>query len=383
MVEAQLLQVSLTKLIYFIWVLLVTGGGVWKTNDAGNTWQNISDGYFGGSVGAVAVSESDNNVIYVGMGEKTIRGNVSSGDGIWKSENAGKTWNNITPKKMPEWMMINCIEIDPFTKGGAYIVGTKYKTGDYLPYIYKTENYGKSWKLIVNGIGNESFTRALRADPKRKGLLYAGTERGMYISFDDGENWQDFKQNLPIVPITDLTIKDDNLIAATQGRSLWIIDDLTPLHQLNESLEKEKVVLFKPKNAYNLSGRRGRTSKTSGTNHSGGVNIYYYIKEMKKKDVASISIFDAKDKLIKKFSTKPDKEKKEGKLKVEDGNNIFNWNMIYDGAESVKGMILWWASLNGPMALPGTYKVELAFNDVKQPQNFTIIKSPISENFRK
>lgn len=147
-----------------------SGGGVWKTNDAGNTWQNISDGYFGGSVGAVAVSESDNNVIYVGMGEKTIRGNVSSGDGIWKSENAGKTWNNITPKKMPEWMMINCIEIDPFTKGGAYIVGTKYKTGDYLPYIYKTENYGKSWKLIVNGIGNESFTRALRADPKRKGL---------------------------------------------------------------------------------------------------------------------------------------------------------------------------------------------------------------------
>jgi hypothetical protein len=201
----------------------------------------------------------------------------------------------------------------------------------------------------------------------------------MYISFDDGKNWQTFKQNLPIVPITDLAIKDDNLIAATQGRSLWIIDDLTPLHQLNSSTLKEDLVLYKPKAAYNLSGGRGRTSRTAGTNHSGGVNIYYYIKEMKEKDVASISIFDANDNLIKKFSTKPDKEKKEGKLKVEDGNNIFNWNMMYDGAESVKGIILWWASLAGPMDLPGNNKVELTENEKKMSQGFSILKNPVSE----
>ncbi|SDT91108.1 Sortilin, neurotensin receptor 3 [Polaribacter sp. Hel1_33_78] len=305
---------------------------------------------------------------------------TGSDDGLVHiSKNNGETWNNVTPKKMPEWMMINCIEIDPFTKGGAYIVGTKYKSGDYKPYIYKTENYGKSWELIVEGISDEDFTRALRADPKRKGLLYAGTERGMYISFDDGKNWQSFKQNLPIVPITDLTIKDDNLIAATQGRSLWIIDDLTPLHQLNESTLKKEIVLYKPKNAYNLSGGNGRTSRTAGTNHSGGVSVNYYIKKVAEKDVVSISFFDSNEHLIKKYTTKPDKEKKEEKLKVADGNNIFNWNMMHSGAESVKGMILWWASLSGPMALPGNYKVELAVNDTKQTQRFNIIRNPASE----
>jgi len=123
---------------------------------------------------------------------------TGSDDGlVHVTKDGGKNWTNVTPKKMPEWMMVNCIEIDPFTKGGAYIVGTKYKSGDYLPYVYKTENYGKSWKLITNGIGPEDFTRALRADPKRKGLLYAGTERGMYISFDDGNNWKKFQLNLP------------------------------------------------------------------------------------------------------------------------------------------------------------------------------------------
>jgi photosystem II stability/assembly factor-like uncharacterized protein len=305
---------------------------------------------------------------------------TGSDDGLVHiSKNNGATWNNITPKKMPEWMMINCIEVDPFTKGGAYIVGTKYKSGDYKPYIYKTENYGKSWRKITNGIAGEDFTRALKADPKRKGLLYAGTERGMYISFDDGKNWQSFKQNLPIVPITDLAIKNDNLIAATQGRSLWIIDDLTPLHQLNASTLKKEMVLYKPKDAYNLSGGNGKTSKTAGTNHAGGVSINYYLKKVNEEDDVSISFFDANDNLIKKYATKPDKEKKEGKLKVADGNNVFNWDMMHPGAESVKGMILWWGSLNGPMALPGNYKVELAVNDTKETQRFNILKNPVSE----
>jgi photosystem II stability/assembly factor-like uncharacterized protein len=305
---------------------------------------------------------------------------TGSDDGLVHiSKNNGVTWDNITPKKMPEWMMINCIEVDPFTKGGAYLVGTKYKSGDYKPYIYKTENYGKSWKQITNGIAEEDFTRALRADPKRKGLLYAGTERGMYISFDDGKNWQSFKQNLPIVPITDLAIKDDNLIAATQGRSLWIIDDLTPLHQLNSSTLKKEVVLYKPKDAYNLSGGKGRTSRTSGTNHAGGVAINYFIKKENEKDTIALSFYDANDNLIKKYTTKPDKEKKEEKLKVADGNNIFNWDMMHPGAESIKDMILWWASLNGPMALPGKYKVELTVNDTKETQGFNILRNPVSE----
>ena len=318
---------------------------------------------------AVQESKYEKDVIWTG-----------SDDGLVHiTRDGGKNWLNVTPKKMPEWMMINCIEVDPFTKGGAYIVGTKYKSGDYQPYIYKTENYGKSWKQMTNGIGSEDFTRALRADPKRKGLLYAGTERGMYISFDDGKNWQAFQLNLPIVPITDLAIKNDNLIAATQGRSFWMIDDLTPLHQLDTDMTKEEVILFKPKDSYRMSGGRGATSKTQGTNHYGGVAINFFIKEQKEENPVSMSIYESNGKHIKTFSTKPNKEKKEGKLDLSNGNNIFYWDMMYSGAERVQGIILWWASLSGPMALPGDYKVTLKVGDVEKTQGFTILKNPISE----
>ena len=318
---------------------------------------------------AVNESKQEDGLIWTG-----------SDDGlVHVTKDGGENWTNVTPKKMPEWMMVNCIEIDPFTKGGAYIVGTKYKSGDYLPYIYKTENYGKTWKQITNGIGAEDFTRALRADPKRKGLLYAGTERGMYISFDDGANWQKFQLNLPIVPITDLAIKNNNLIAATQGRSFWMIDDLTPIHQLTNSIIKEDVILFKPQDSYAMSGGNGRTSKTAGTNHPGGVAINYFIKEKGDKELVSLKVYDSNNVLIKTFSTEPNKDKKEAELTLENGNNIFYWNMMYPGAEKVKGMILWWASLNGPMALPGNYKVTLTVGETSKSQNFTILKNPISE----
>ncbi len=332
------------------------------------TKDNTGVEYYG-TIFAVAESKYEKDLIYTG-----------SDDGlVYVTKDGGKNWTNITPKKMPEWMMINCIEVDPFNKGGVYIVGTKYKTGDYQPYIYKSENYGKSWKQITNGIGAEDFTRALRADPKRKGLLYAGTERGMYISFDDGKNWKSFQLNLPVVPITDLAIKNDNLIAATQGRSFWMIDDLTPLHQLTSDVVKQDVILFKPQDSYRMGGGRGATSKTMGTNHPGGVAINYFIKEKDAKDVVSLSIYDANDKLIRTFSSKPNTKKKEGKLTVKDGNNIFYWNMIYPGAKRVKGMILWWASLSGPMALPGNYKVTLKVGAISKSQNFTILKNPVSE----
>lgn len=318
---------------------------------------------------AVTESPAEKDLIWTG-----------SDDGlVYITRDGGKNWSNVTPKKMPEWMMINCIEIDPFNKGGAYIVGTKYKTGDYKPYIYKTDNYGKSWKLITNGIGAEDFTRALRTDPKRKGLLYAGTERGMYISFNDGKKWKKFQLNMPIVPITDLAIKNDNLIAATQGRSFWMIDDLTPLHQLQDDVIKENIILFKPQDSYRMSGGRGRTSRTSGTNHPGGVAVNFYIKEKGEKDVVSLSFYEKSGKHIYTYSTKPNKEKKEGKLSVKDGNNIFYWNMMYPGAERVKGMILWWASLSGPMALPGEYKVTLKVGEASKAKNFTILKNPNSE----
>ena len=207
---------------------------------------------------------------------------AGSDDGLLHvSKDGGMNWENVTPEGIPEWSMINSIEPDPFEKGGLYVAATRYKLGDFKPYLYKTKDYGASWTKITNGIDEEHFTRVVRADPKRPGLLYAGTESGMYVSFDDGLSWQPFQLNLPIVPITDLAVKNDNLIAATQGRSFWLIDDLTPLHQLNEEVAASNFHLYKPMDSYrmDLRGSFEPKPKNAGTNHPGGVMIHYYLKE--------------------------------------------------------------------------------------------------------
>ncbi|MCB0446975.1 MAG: glycosyl hydrolase [Gelidibacter sp.] len=303
---------------------------------------------------------------------------VGSDDGlIHVTQNGGKTWDNVTPKGMPEWMMINSVEPSAFDTGTCYVAGTKYKTGDFTPYLYKTTDYGKTWAKITNGINPEHFTRVVREDPKQKGLLYAGTETGMYISFNDGKNWQLFQLNLPVVPITDLAIKDNNLIVATQGRSLWIIDDLTVLHQLYKANANE-TMLFKPKDTYRMDGGGRAGSKTSGTNHPSGVITYFNLKEYdEKKDVISLTYFDRQGDTIKTFSTK---NKKKDKLEVKKGMNQFVWDMTYDGAEELDGMILWWASLDGPQAIPGVYKVNLKVNDDVKSQSFTIVADPRAES---
>ena len=301
---------------------------------------------------------------------------VGSDDGlIHVSQDGGKTWDNVTPKGMPEWMMINSIEPSAFDEGTCYVAGTKYKSGDFAPYLYKTTNYGQSWTKITNGINEEHFTRVLREDPKRKGLLYAGTETGMYISFNDGKDWKPFQLNLPIVPITDLTIKDNNLIVATQGRSLWILDDLSVIHQLyNADIGKD--ILFKPKDTYRMRGGSRTGSKTSGTNHPNGVITYFNLKDFKDDDKVSLTYFDSKGDTIKTYSNTD----KKNKLKVEKGANQFVWDMTYDGAENLPGMILWWASLEGPRAIPGTYKVNLNINDNEQSQSFTVLADPRAES---
>jgi photosystem II stability/assembly factor-like uncharacterized protein len=301
---------------------------------------------------------------------------VGSDDGLVHiTRDGGQNWENVTPKGMPEWMMINSIEPSNFDAGTCYVAGTKYKTGDFAPYLYKTTDYGQSWTKITNGINSEHFTRVLREDPKRKGLLYAGTETGMYISFNDGRNWKPFQLNLPIVPITDATIKDNNLIVATQGRSVWMIDDLSVIHQLY-SIEKSGNFLLKPKNTYRMRGGSRKGSKTSGTNHPNGVITNYYLKDYDEKDEISLTYFDTKGDTIKTYSTKS----KDNKLTVKKGANQFVWNTTYDGAERLKGMILWWASLQGPRAIPGQYKVALNVNGESTSQPFEIVADPRTES---
>lgn len=304
---------------------------------------------------------------------------AGSDDGLLHlTRDGGKKWEKLTVAGMPEWTMINSVEFDPFVKGGAYIATTSYKSGDYKPYLFKTKDYGKTWTKITDGIDPAHFTRVVRADPKRAGLLYAGTEFGMYISFDDGASWKPFQLNLPLVPINDLTIKNDNLIAATQGRSFWLIDDLTPLHQLNDEIAKSDVHLYKPMPSYRMNGgqggRRGQPKK-EGVNHPNGVMIHFFLKDTAATK-ASLEILENNGTLIKKFATKPDKKKKEEKLTIKPGMNKFNWNMRYADAEGFDGMILWAGGLTGPKAVPGIYRAKLTVNEKSMDTEFEILKDP-------
>ncbi len=300
---------------------------------------------------------------------------AGSDDGlIHLTKNGGEDWTNVTPSNMPDWLMINSIEPDPFNEAGCYIAGTLYKTGDYKPYLYKTDNWGASWTKITSGIPNDHFTRVLRADPKREGLLYAGTETGMYISFNDGRQWTKFQQNLPIVPITDLAIKNDNLIAATQGRSIWMIDDLTVLHQLDPAIANKDLHLFQPTDAARLSGSQNKEVKGAGMNHPSGVMINYAIPELTEEDSVSISFLDSDGRLIRTYSNKA--EDKDDKLDVKEGANVFAWNMRYPSAKDFEGMIMWSGSLNGAKAPPGTYEVRLGLNEKVESSTFSILPNP-------
>ncbi len=299
---------------------------------------------------------------------------TGSDDGLVNvSRDGGKNWENVTPKGMPEWMMINSVEPSRHDAGTCYIAGTKYKSGDFNPYLYKTTDYGKSWKKITNGIPSEHFTRVVREDPAQKGLLYAGTEAGMYISFDDGTTWESFQLNLPIVPITDLAVKENNLIVATQGRSLYIIDDLSLLHQLSMAKGKNNY-LYKPKDSYRMDGRSRKGSLTSGTNHPNGVMVYFNLADPAEKEI-KLSFLSLQNDTLMSFSSKDKKDP----LTVKKGNNLFVWDTEGKGAEVLDGMILWWASTDAPKAVPGTYKVVLQAGDEVLTQNFKILPDKNAE----
>ena len=336
-----------------------SGGPITKDNTAVEYYCTIF---------AVAESPYEKDLILAG-----------SDDGLLNiTRDGGKNWAKLSVAGMPEWTMINSVEFSPHEKGAAYIATTSYKSGDYKPYLFKTKDYGKTWTKITDGIDPNHFTRVVRTDLKRQGLLYAGTEFGMYISFDDGTSWKPFQLNLPIVPVTDLTIKNDNLIAATQGRSFWLIDDITPLHQLNETIATSDFHLYKPMPSYRMNGGQGGwrgEPKTEGKNHPGGVMIHYYLKDTAK-TVASLEILEMDGKLIKKFATKPDKKAKEEQLKVKLGMNRHVWNMRYADAEGFDGLIMWAASLTGPKAIPGKYKAKLTVNGKSSETEFEIVKDP-------
>lgn len=300
---------------------------------------------------------------------------TGSDDGlVHVSVDGGKNWKNVTPPMSPKLNMINAVEVSPFVKGEAYIAATSYKFGDYTPYIYRTLDYGKTWMVTTKGIPKDEFVRVVRADPKRKGLLYAGTEKGMWVSFDDGENWSKLQLNLPPVPIADLAVKNDNLIAATHGRSFWLIDDLTPLHQLNTEMTAKEVMLYQPMPTYRMAGSNRRDPKLEGENHPNGVMIHYFIKKLDDKAEVKIDILESDGDTIRSFSTKA--KDKLNLITVKAGGGRFVWDMRYPGYKTFPGMVFYGSPNQGPKAVPGKYQVRLTVNGQVQTQPFEILKDP-------
>ncbi len=349
--------------------LFTAGNVLFKTTDEGQTWQPISGdltrndpsklGPSGGPITKDNTGVEYYCTIFSACESLLDKATIwcGSDDGlIHVTRDNGKSWEDVTPPEMPEWMQINSIEPHPTEAGGLYVAGTRYKLDDFKPYLYKTIDYGKTWTKITDGIENKHFTRVIRADAKRPGMLFAGTESGLYVSFDDGALWESFQRNLPVVPITDLAIKDNDLIVATQGRSFWIVDDLSLLQQWNQDVSGSTFHLFDSKPTYRMRGRGGRSSRTAGTNLSSGVKLNLFLEEdLADETVARLEIKDANGGIAKVFSTKPDKKKNEESLKLKAGINSLSWNMRYHGADGFDGMVLWGGGTQGPMAVPGVY----------------------------
>jgi hypothetical protein len=273
--------------------------------------------------------------------------------------------------------MWNSVEADPFRKGAAYFVGTRYKLDDYTPYIYKTEDYGKTWKLLTDGINKLHFTRALRADKRKPGLLYAGTEFGMYISYNDGRSWKPFQLNLPVVPITDLATKNNDLIVATQGRSFWVIDDLTVVQEANSGITNKSLHLFPVDTAYRLQGSGfnfGGTPHNAGTNAPIGAVINFYAKDVIDSTRAAVTILNKDRKEIKTFTTEAKEANK--KVEVSKGMNQFVWNLRYPESEAIEGMILWNGVPAGIVAPPGAYFARVKVGNDSTEVPFTVKADP-------
>ena len=295
---------------------------------------------------------------------------AGSDDGlIHISRDAGATWQNITPPAMPSEGTVNKISLSPHSKGRAFAAVYRYRDNDPKPYIFRTNDYGTSWELLTNGgngIPNDHFVRAVVEDPKVRGLIYAGTEFGAYISFDDGKSWDSFQQNLPVVPITDMEVQDNSLALSTQGRSFWVINDLGPV-QGAAIVKKKTNALFEPAIAY-------RTDVYG----KDPMIVYYIADEVDSSTVAFIEIMDANKNVIHTFRSNPDKDKAEAELKISQGYNSLSWNMQVNGPELVPDFVsmVLRNPAQGPMVPPGDYTVKLKINDWEQEAPLTIKIDP-------
>jgi photosystem II stability/assembly factor-like uncharacterized protein len=365
-------------------ILYTCSQHVWKTTNDGQSWEKISpdltfaDPETLGPTGGIITKDMNGPEIYATVFAlapsfhdiQTLW--AGSDDGrIHITRNGGKSWIEITPKDLPKFSTVSIIEASKHDPGTAYVAAYRYQVDDRAPYVYKTTDYGKTWSKIIKGIKPQDFARSVREDHKKKGLLFLGTENGVYASFDAGENWESLQLNLPVTPIRDLVIKNDDVVLGTHGRSFWILDDIAPLRELNTTTAASNLHFFKPadpiRGIYNL-------------------NVQYYLNE--KVDSVEVSILDASGKLVQKFVGNQEVFKQDNSVPYweRDGNtkpttakgiNAFSWNLRYAGATTFPGMIIWSGRPQvGPKAVPGKYKVLVKANGLEQSHEIDIKMDP-------
>ncbi len=325
---------------------------------------------------------------------------VGSDDGlIHITTDGGKKWENVTPPGLRPWSKITMVEASPFNPGEAYAAVDCHRLDDVAPYIYRTTDFGKRWQLIVNGIGDKDYVNVVRCDHKRPGLLYAGTEEGVYVSFNDGNNWQSLQLNLPVCSIRDLAVRDNDLVAATHGRAFWVLDDITPLQQLNEKILGSNAFLFKPETAVRI--RRSVNSDTplppeipQGTNPPSGAIIDYYLHSAPSGPI-SLEILDGSGNVVRRYSSddRPLPTSKVPivsywfppfkKLTTHAGLNRFEWDLSYPPPPvSHYGYTMRVANLHsslspaGPLALPGNYTVKLKVDGHSYTKRLRVVMDP-------
>ena len=370
------------------------GERLFKTTDGGVHWEAISPDLTRNdkskqqpSGGSITIDDSGTeyyDTIFALAESPATKGLIWAGtdDGLIQiTRDAGKDWSNVTPKDLPEWSRVSQIDASPFDPGTAYVAIDRHQNDDLHPHIYKTSDYGESWTTLVKGIPDTTFVRAVREDPKKRGLLYAGTEMGVFVSFNDGADWRPLQLNLPRAPIHDLIVKNDDLVVATHGRSFWILDDLTPVRQFTDDIAKKDVHLYTPQTAYRMQnpGGEDRPKKPvlTGQNPPAGAVIDFYVKAIPKGETL-IEVLDGQGQVIRKYSSlktqvpdeppDPDDKKPEKEIKVEAGLNRFVWDLRYEEANRVPGYYLWeyTGGAQGPVALPGKYHVRLTVDGKSQ-----------------
>jgi len=364
-------------------VLYTAGEVVFKSTDHGMSWNVISPDLTrndkskqessGGPITKDNTSVEYYDTVFT-IAESPVQKDLlwtGSDDGlVHLTRDGGKNWTNVTPQGMPEWSLVSLIEASPHDAGTAYVALDCHKLDNLKPYIYRTTDYGKSWNKVVNGIPEGAYVHAVREDPQQKGLLYAGTETGIFLSFDSGANWQPLQLNLPQTPIHDLVVKNDDLVVATHGRAFWILDDITPLRQLSGQVAKADLYLYKPPVMFrtHFSEFFDRRQPV-GENPPHGVDLSYYFKSAPKGEV-TLEILDSQGAVVREFSSIerkapetppewPELVPPQEKIPAAAGMNRFVWDLRYDGPHKLPGEVLAEFRSRGPMAPPGSYQVRL------------------------